>query len=65
MEPRQVIIAFDQYLQQQGLRLQAVVIGGTALNLLGVLSRPTRDCDILDPPLTLRIPAPADRQFHG
>jgi hypothetical protein len=27
------------------------VIGGAALNLLGVISRATKDCDILDPPL--------------
>jgi len=26
-----------------------VVIGGAALNLLGVVSRPTKDCDILFP----------------
>jgi hypothetical protein len=29
--------------------LDAVVIGGAALNLLGVVSRPTKDCDILYP----------------
>jgi hypothetical protein len=43
--------AFDRYLADRGLRLDAVVIGGAALNLLGVISRSTKDCDILDPPL--------------
>lgn len=33
------------------MRLDAVVIGGAALNLLGVITRATKDCDILDPPL--------------
>jgi hypothetical protein len=28
------------------------VVGGTALNLLGVVSRPTKDCDILWPQLS-------------
>ena len=51
MSPRETLEAFDRYLTQRGLRLDAVVIGGAALNLLGVISRATKDCDILDPPL--------------
>jgi hypothetical protein len=51
MRPRQTLTAFDAYLAQRGLRLEAVVIGGTALNLLGIVVRPTDDCDILHPPL--------------
>lgn len=50
-----MLIAFDRYLTDRGLRLEAVVIGGTALNLLGVISRPTKDCDILHPALPLEI----------
>src|SRR5688572_25618424 len=36
MEPRVVLEAFDRYLERHDLRLEGVVIGGTALNLLGV-----------------------------
>lgn len=51
MEPRETIAAFDSFLAQRGLRLEAVVIGGTALGLLGITSRQTRDCDVLVPEL--------------
>jgi hypothetical protein len=51
MRSQELLEAFDQYLASRGLRLDAVVIGGAALNLLGVISRATKDCDVLDPPL--------------
>ena len=53
MKPAEVLAAFDRYLAARSLRLEGVVIGGAALNLLGVVSRPTKDCDILLPPLVL------------
>ncbi|HEY8211352.1 MAG TPA: DUF6036 family nucleotidyltransferase [Myxococcaceae bacterium] len=49
MLPTIVIPAFDAFLAARGLRLEAIVIGGTALNLLGVVRRETRDCDVLAP----------------
>jgi Nucleotidyltransferase of unknown function (DUF6036) len=49
MLPQLIIPAFDRYLAAQGLRFEAVVIGGAALALLGVVQRPTDDCDVLDP----------------
>ena len=55
MRPRETLLAFDSYLAERGLRLDAVVVGGAALNLLGVISRPTKDCDILSPPLSSEI----------
>ncbi len=55
MKPVEILTAFDRYLAARNLRLEAVVIGGAALNLLGVVSRPTRDCDILLPPLPAAI----------
>ena len=61
MSPRETLEAFDRYLTDRGLRLDAVVIGGAALNLLGVISRATKDCDILDPPL----PAPIAEAARG
>ena len=42
-----MIKRFDAFIAARGLRLDAVVIGGTALNLLGIVSRTTRDCDVL------------------
>lgn len=49
VQPRQTIEAFDRYLVGLGLRFEAEVIGGAALNLLGVVDRLTRDCDVLEP----------------
>ncbi len=51
MKPKETITAFDSFLAERGLSLEAVVIGGAALGLLGVVSRQTRDCDILYPKL--------------
>jgi hypothetical protein len=51
METRKTIEAFDGFLVRGGLLLEAVVIGGAALNLMGVIARPTNDCDVLHPTL--------------
>jgi Nucleotidyltransferase of unknown function (DUF6036) len=51
MLPRATIEAFDLHLVTVGLRLEAIVIGGSALALLGVVTRQTRDFDILAPEL--------------
>lgn len=51
MNPAEVIADFDAFLEARGLRFEAVLIGGAALNLLGVVRRPTRDCDVLEPEL--------------
>ena len=49
MCPRETLQAFDRLLAQRGLRLDAIVVGGAALNLLGVISLETKDWDILHP----------------
>jgi len=59
MDPRTTLTAFDRYLADRGLALEAVVVGGAALNLLGVVSRQTRDCDILHPMLPPEVVAAA------
>ena len=41
MDPRSTLTAFDRYLADRGLTLEAVVVGGAALNLLGVITRQT------------------------
>jgi len=43
MLPRPTIEAFDRHLLGLGLRFEGVVIGGSALGLMGVIQRPTRD----------------------
>jgi hypothetical protein len=62
MNIRETLNRFDQYLSIRGLRFEAVAIGGAALNLLGVVSRPTKDCDILFPEIPEEI-AEASRAF--
>ncbi len=62
MKPKDTIDAFDAYLAERGLYIDAVVIGGAALGLLGVISRQTRDCDILHPSIAPAI-AEAAREF--
>src|SRR5438477_2451090 len=59
MRPTIIIPAFDLFLGRLGLRLEAVVIGGPALNLRGIVQRETRDCDVLSPPLAPEILAAA------
>ena len=51
MWPRETLSAFDHYLAGKALRFEGVLVGGAALNLLGVVSRSTRDCDVLYPML--------------
>ena len=62
MLPRPTIEAFDRHLLGLGLRFEGVVIGGSALGLMGVIQRPTRDFDILVPELPPAI-ASAARDF--
>jgi hypothetical protein len=51
MFPRPTIEAFDARLAGLDLRLEAIVVGGSALALLGVTIRQTRDFDIISPEL--------------
>lgn len=62
MRPRPIIEAFDAWLAARGLELDAIVVGGAALALLGVTERQTRDVDILHPELSPEVSAAA-RQF--
>lgn len=62
MLPRPTIEAFDRHLLGLGLRFEGVVIGGSALGLMGIIQRPTRDFDILVPELSPAI-ASAARDF--
>lgn len=46
---REAIEKFDQYLSENGLNFEAIIIGGAALNIMDVISRQTKDVDFLDP----------------
>lgn len=59
MLPRPTIEAFDRHLAGLGLRLEAIVVGGSALALLDVITRETRDFDILAPALSVELQAAA------
>ena len=62
MLPRPTIEAFDRHLLEVGLHFEGVVIGGSALGLMGIIQRPTRHFDILVPELPAAI-ASASRDF--
>jgi hypothetical protein len=49
MRPSEIVPAFDVFLADRGMHFEAVIIGGSALVLLGVVTRTTDDCDVLDP----------------
>jgi hypothetical protein len=59
MRPIEIISQFDKFLEKQGLELEAVVVGGSALALLGIITRETRDCDVLYPELPEKIKSAA------
>ncbi len=46
-ETEQALKAVGEILEARGHAYAAVVVGGAALNLLGVVDRPTRDVDIM------------------
>jgi hypothetical protein len=62
VQPSLVIPAFDVFLASRGLRFEAVILGGSALALLGVVTRTTDDCDVLDPEIPADVAAAA-REF--
>ena len=59
--------AFDEFLSRKGLHFEAVVIGGAAMQLLGLTTRTTKDCDVLTPeiPVALKEAAGEFASRHG
>jgi len=62
MKPKETLMEFDEYLAVRKLTFEAIVIGGAALAILGVVSRETQDCDVLDPNIPPEV-ANAAREF--
>ena len=60
MKPTKLLPQFDLFLEKGGLTFDAVIIGGAALSLLGVISRETQDCDVLDPKIPEEIQKAAE-----
>ena len=65
--PTEIIPLFDSYLDERKLTFAAVAIGGAALSILGVVSRSTRDIDLLEPiiPESVATAAKAFAAMHG
>jgi hypothetical protein len=61
LKPTETLARFDTFLLTEGLHLEAVVVGGAALGLLGIISRETRDCDVVEPSLPQELIAAARR----
>lgn len=57
-----ILPLFDRFLASKGLFLEITVAGGAALQLLGVVTRATKDCDVVDPDLSEDILS-ASREF--
>jgi hypothetical protein len=55
MDVRTTLTKFDEYLAQKNARFEAIVIGGAALNIMGVIQRDTIDVDCLDPSVPAEI----------
>ena len=56
-QPITIIKDFDRYLADQALTFEGIIIGGAALAILGVITRTTRDVDLMTspiPPIILR-----------
>ena len=59
MKPTEIITRFDEFLEKEGLKFEAIVIGGSALALLKVVDRETIDFDCLHPKIPVEILAAA------
>lgn len=55
MLPKSLIPQFDDFLGHKNITFEAVAVGGTALALLGIITRETRDCDILSPEIPAEV----------
>lgn len=62
---KEVLTAFDRDLARRRLRYEAVVVGGAALLILGVIERDTQDVDCLDPTIPDAVKRAARRFARG
>lgn len=64
MRPSEIIPKFDLFLKKRSLTFEGIVVGGAALEILGVITRETQDCDVLDPQIPEAILLAA-KEFAG
>ena len=58
--PKELLPKFDQFLHQRNVKFEAVVIGSSALTIIGFIQRQTIDIDVLDPKIPDKILKLAD-----
>ena len=49
VKPNEILPLFDAYVANNKEKFEAIVIGGGALSIMGVILRMTSDFDVLDP----------------
>ncbi len=49
MNVKDTVEKFDYFLEKKSLHFEAVIIGGAALSILDIISRETKDIDLIDP----------------
>lgn len=59
---RKLIPQFDCFLAENNIAFEAVILGGAALQLLGLTDRVTKDCDVLSPKIPPEV-AESSRKF--
>ncbi len=66
-DPLKIVQEFDKFLGEKSIEFSAVVIGGSALALLGIVRRGTRDVDLLDTSIPEDVKAAASdfAKLHG
>lgn len=60
MLPSEIIKAFDNFLAKRGVKVEAIAIGGGALNIAGYTTRATVDVDLLLPKLSAELKSLAE-----
>jgi len=51
----EILPKFEKFLAEQGLYFEAIIIGGAAMQLLGLTDRVTKDCDVLSPKISSKL----------
>lgn len=52
---RSILPKFEKYIADRQLSFEAIIIGGAAMQLLGLTDRVTKDCDVLSPKITTEL----------
>lgn len=64
---KELLPKFEKFLADRLLSFEAIIIGGAAMQLMGLTDRVTKDCDVLSPKITTELKE-ASKEFakeHG